>query len=94
MDIVNHLLTFCSLIFMTSLRTADVSPRETSLSGDERGETSAVRRLLHDKRRKVTDHLRWVLRWFYLGQEPVSLMSFTGQHTLTVQFLAQEIAII
>ena len=28
-----------------SLRTADFSPRESSLSGDERGETSAVRRL-------------------------------------------------
>ena len=28
-----------------SLRTADVSPCDMSLSGDERGETSAVRRL-------------------------------------------------
>ena len=28
-----------------SLRTADVSPCDTTLSGDERGETSIVRRL-------------------------------------------------
>ena len=28
-----------------SLRTADVSPCDTSLSGDERGEASSVRRL-------------------------------------------------
>ena len=27
------------------MRTADISPCDTSLSGDERGETSAVRRL-------------------------------------------------
>ena len=52
----NHLHSFAKNAKKTSLRTADLSPcssplrdvlppRETSLNSDERGETSAVRRL-------------------------------------------------
>ena len=44
-------LFFLDRLFFTSLRTADVSPRSSPLrdvsrGGDERGETSAVRRLI------------------------------------------------
>ena len=42
---------------------ADVAPRETSLSGDERGETSAIRRLLLKKLETSRSALHYARKW-------------------------------